>query len=129
MFKWKRFSKSTIENNKTIISFAYERDLEQIYDFYCARYKDIEFDEFMDLGIHKVRRKLASVPESEPLYTIIKSRTININKIKDKEERKYWEELKRINQIPSIYISSQELNKEIIKKVGNNGNKFKEIQK
>ena len=83
----------------------------------------------MDLGIHKVRRKLASIHESEPLYTIIKSRTININKIKDKEERKYWEELKRINQIPSIYISSQELNKEIIKKVGNNGNKFKEIQK
>lgn len=82
----------------------------------------------MDLGIHNVRRKMASIPESEPLYTIIKSRTINTSKIKDKEERKYWNELKRINQIPSIYISSQELDKEILKKVGNNGNEFKKIQ-
>ena len=89
----------------------------------------MEFNEFLDLGIHTVRRKMASIPETEPLYTIIKSRTINTNKIKDKEERKYWEELKRINKIPDIYISSQELDREVLKKVGNNGNKFKEIQK
>ena len=72
---------------------------------------------------------MASIPETEPLYIIIKSRTINTNKIKDKEERKYWEELKRVNKIPDIYISSQELDREVLKKVGNNGNKFKEIQK
>ena len=29
----------------------------------------------MNLGITDVRRKLKSIPESEPLYTIIKSRT------------------------------------------------------
>lgn len=53
--------------------------------------------------------KLNSIPESEPLYTIIKSRTINTRKIKDKEEKKYWSELKRLNAIPPEYISTKEL--------------------
>lgn len=127
MFKWQRFYESTIGSNKTILSYAYERDLEQIYDFYCARYKDISYEEFLNLGIHTLRRKMASIPETEPLYIIIKSRTINTSKIKDKEERKYWDELKRVNKIPDIYISSQELDKEMLKKVGSNGNEFKKI--
>ena len=45
-----------------------------------------------------------SIPESEPLYKILKSRAINTGKIKDKEERKYWQELKRINEIRCAYI-------------------------
>jgi len=82
----------------------------------------------MNLGINEVRRKMASIPESEPLYTIIKSRTINTAKIKDKSERKYWEEMKRINRIPDIYISNQELEVDLKKKLGEkNGNKFTKI--
>lgn len=54
-------------------------------------------------------KKFTSVPENEPLYTIIKSRTINLNKIKDKEEKKYWAELKRINEIPSEYLPIEEI--------------------
>ena len=53
--------------------------------------------------------KLNSIPESEPLYTIIKSRTINLFEIKDKDEKKYWSKLKRINAIPSEYLSSKEI--------------------
>lgn len=53
--------------------------------------------------------KFNSVPESEPLHTILKSRTINLSKIKDKEERKYWSELKRLNKIPDEYISTNEI--------------------
>ena len=53
--------------------------------------------------------KFNSVPESEPLHTILKSRTINLSKIKDKEERKYWSKLKRLNAIPSEYVSTQEI--------------------
>ena len=82
----------------------------------------------MNLGINEVRRKMASIPESEPLYTIIKSRTINTAKIKDKNERKYWEELKRINRIPDIFISNQEIELDLKKKLGEqNGNKFTKI--
>lgn len=73
--------------------------------------------------------KLSSIPENEPLYKIIKSRVIDIKKIKDKEERKYWMELKRINKIPDIYLSDEEIEsniKEYLSKSGGirNGNKF-----
>lgn len=54
-------------------------------------------------------KKFASIPESEPLFTILKSRTMDTGKIKDKEEKKYWNRLKKINQIPSEYISTREI--------------------
>ena len=54
-------------------------------------------------------KKLSSIPKSEPLYDIIKSRTINLTQIKDKEERKYWRELKKINRIPEIFIPTDEI--------------------
>ena len=60
------------------------------------------------MGITEFQRKF-SLPETEPLYKIIKSRTINIGKIKDKNEKKYWQELKRINKIPDEYLSTQEI--------------------
>ena len=65
--------------------------------------------------------KLGSIPEDEPLFKIIKSRVIDINKIKDKEEKKYWRELKRINAIPDIYKSSNELNIELKEKLNSGG--------
>ena len=92
-----------------------------MYDFYCARYKDIDFEDFMKLGYEQFNIKLRSIPESEPLHTIIKSRTINIGKIKDKEERKYWRELKRANAIPDIYKSNEEIDREIKQALKNNG--------
>lgn len=65
--------------------------------------------------------KLNSIPESEPLYKIIQSRTIDINKIKDKEERKYWREQKRINKIPEIYLSNREIQDGLKESLGNVG--------
>lgn len=100
-------------SNGTVICFAYDEDLYQMYDFYTARYKEISFDEFMKLGYEYFSIKLRSIPESEPLHTIIKSRTININEIKDKEERKYWRKLKKANAIPDIYISNEEIDREM----------------
>lgn len=94
---------------KTYFCFAYPEDLDQAYSFYCARYENITFEEFLKLGISDFTRKFKSIPEEEPLFTILKSRTINTSQIKDKEERKYWNKLKRINQIPSEYISTREI--------------------
>lgn len=96
--------------HKTIFCFAYEQDLDNAYAFYCARYENIPYDDFLQLGLFEFKKKLSSIPKDEPLYEIIKSRTINIGKIKDKEERKYWRELRRINEIPSIYLSNEEIN-------------------
>ena len=92
-----------------------------MYAFYCARYENIPFDDFMKLGFEEFSKKLKSIPESEPLYKIIKSRTIELTKIKDKEERKYWRELKRVNAIPDIYKSNEEIDRELKKTVKNNG--------
>ena len=67
----------------------------------------------MNLGFFEVKKKMGSIPESEPLYKIIKSRVINTNTIKDKDERKYWQELKRINKIPDLYLPISEIDKRL----------------
>ena len=116
--------KKPIEH-KTIICFAYNKDLIQVYDFYCARYQNISYNEFLKLGINEVMMKMESIPESEPLYTILKSRVVNLAKIKDKNERKHWRELKEINKIPDIYLPNEELDINMNNKLGGlNGKRF-----
>lgn len=97
------------KTNKTYFCFAYPRDLDSAYAFYCARYENITFKEFLNLGITDFMKKFSSIPETEPLYTILKSRTIDTTKIKDKEEKKYWNKMKRNNAIPSEYLSTKEI--------------------
>ena len=41
-----------------VICFAYEEDLDQLYDFYCARYENIKFDDFLKLGYEEFSKKL-----------------------------------------------------------------------
>lgn len=112
--------------HNTYLCFGYDEDLYQIYDFYCARYRDMSYKEFLDLGINELQIKLMSIPEDEPLFNIIRSRTINTSKIKDKEERKYWQELKKLNKIPDVYLPKDELDRELNKKLGGikNGKRF-----
>ena len=71
------------------------------------------FKEFMRLPLSDFIRKFESIPESEPLYTILKARSIDTSKMKSKEEKKYWNHLKRINEIPEEYISTQEIMTEL----------------
>ena len=96
------------KKNKTYFCFAYPRDLDEAYAFFCARYGNMTFKEFLNMGITEFSRKF-TIPETEPLYKIIKSRTINIETIKDKNEKKYWKSLKRINAIPDEYLSNEEI--------------------
>lgn len=79
----------------------------------CARYKDTTYKDLMNMGIDDFYSKINSIPKNEPLYEIIKSRVIDLSKIKDKEEKKYWQELKRVNRIPDIYKTIEEIHKEI----------------
>lgn len=121
--------KHPVQNNNkkkkvstTSFCLAYENDIEQAYAFYCARYENISYEDFLQLGINELNMKLSSIPEDEPLFKIIKSRIINTSKIKDKEERKYWNELKRINAIPDLYISREELDYKLNEYLKNGGN-------
>lgn len=65
--------------------------------------------------------KLSSIPETEPLYTTMKSRTINIGSIKDKEERKYWTKLKSENRIPDVYLPKEYINKRVMNEMKQGG--------
>ena len=108
-----------------IICYGYDSDLEQMYAFYCARYENISYDKFLKLGIEEFSMKLNSIPKDDPLYEIIKSRTINIGKIKDKEERKQRRKIKKINRIPDIYKSNEEIENELKSELKNNEGAFK----
>lgn len=65
------------------------------------------------MGYEEFSAKLNSIPKDEPLYEIIKSRAIKLESIKDKEERKYWRDLKHANKIPDIYKSNDMVLSEI----------------
>ena len=67
----------------------------------------------MTLGYEEFSFKLNSIPKGEPLYDIIKSRAINLEQIKDKEERKYWRELKSANKIPDIFLPTEVVRNEL----------------
>lgn len=101
--------------SKTTFCFGYPSDMDHAYAFYCARYENITFQEFRELPLTDFLRKFHSIPESEPLFTVIKSRTIDVSKIKDKEEKKYWSKLKKLNEIPAEYLSVDEIMTELSK--------------
>lgn len=115
------------KNNKTIICIPY--DINQLYAFWCARYRDISYEEFMNIKKSEFMRKIESIPENEPLHKIIKSRVINISKIKNKEERKYWQGLKIANKIPDAYLSNEEIEINLKQMIGDNknGNGFRKV--
>lgn len=70
------------------------------------------------MGYEEFSMKINSIPKGEPLYDIIKSRAINLESIKDKEQRRYWRELKEANRIPDIYIPTETIRNELKKEVG-----------
>lgn len=81
------------------------------------------------MGWEEFSFKLNSIPKDEPLYEIIKSRVIEISKIKDKDEKKYWQELKRANRIPDIYKSDNMIYSDLKRKVNMEGNLLNETRK
>lgn len=80
----------------------------------------MSFEEFLNMGLSEFNRKLNSIPKNEPLFEIIQSRVINPAKIKNKEERKRWKSLKKLNRIPQLYLSTKEID-EILKEGMDNG--------
>ena len=96
-------------------------DMKQIYAFFCSRYGNISYSELMNMGYEEFSAKLSSIPENEPIYKIFQSRVIDISKIKDKEERKYWVDMKKANNIPDIYKTQIDLDSELKSKVKNGG--------
>lgn len=107
-----KYCQKKIKTNKEII-ICLPYDIKQIYAFFCRNYGNITYNDLLKMGYDEFNMKLNSIPENEPLFLILKSRTININKIKDKEEKKYWREMKRNNAIPDIYKTNDEIEHEM----------------
>lgn len=105
----REIEKETRKSREVQFCFAYWKDLDEAYAFYCARYENISYEEFLKLPLSDFNRKIASIPETEPLYTIMKSRAINPGKIKDKDQKKYWAELKKANKIPYAYYNNDNI--------------------
>ena len=102
--------------SKTIICIPY--DLNDLYCFWCRNYKDISMKEFLKIPASEFQIKIGSIPENDPLYKIVQSRVINLAEIKNKDERKYWSKLKRINKIPNEYLSEEEIMSNLKKEMG-----------
>ena len=75
----------------------------------------------MKLPLGDFDKKIKSIPEDEPLYKVMKSRVINVNSIKDKEEKKYWQKMKAENRIPDVYLPRSYVLKQLKKEMKNNG--------
>ena len=101
----------------TQFCFAYYKDIEMAYSFWCSRYENISFKDFMNTGLNEFNIKIANIPEGEPLYKVMQARGINTGTIKDKEERKYWEKMKRENKIPDVYLPEKKTDLDIINKI------------
>lgn len=78
------------------------------------------YNELLEMGYEEFSMKLSSIPNNEPLYEVIKSRVIKLSEIKDKEERRYWRNLKKVNAIPDIYKSNKDIYKELASQVNRN---------
>lgn len=81
------------------------------------------------MGYEEFSFKLNSIPKDEPLYEIIKSRVIELSKIKDKDEKNYWSELKKANRIPDIYKTDNMIYSDLKRKVNMEGNLLNETGK
>lgn len=75
----------------------------------------------MKLGYDEFSMKINSIPEGEPLHITFKARAIKLSQIKDKDQRKYWRDLKKANKIPDKYLSPYELNEQLKEQVKNGG--------
>jgi len=95
-------------------------DMDKIYPFMCSRYGNMTYNELLEMGYEEFSMKLSSIPNNEPLYEVIKSRVIKLSEIKDKEERRYWRNLKKVNAIPDIYKSNKDIYKELASQVNRN---------
>ena len=81
-------------------------------DIYCG----LVFENQSDFFFQQIGFEICELYEiQDGLYNF----RIDLSQIKDKEERKYWRELKKINEIPDIYKPLEELDKNMQKNFKN----------
>lgn len=91
-------------NNNNIQGYSYEYDAELIYSAFMSQYgidlQDIEF-----LHWWKFKALFRGLNDTHEITKAIKFRTIDISKIKDKNEKEYYRKMKEFYKLP---ISEEE---------------------
>ena len=94
---------SSSKNNKNndIKVFDYEEDSELIYSAFLSQYR-IDLQDIKNLHWWKFKALLTGLKDDNKLHEVIKYRSIDLNKIHDKEERKFYKEMKEKYSLEKI---------------------------
>ncbi len=82
---------------KNIYSFEY--DAEYIYSAFLSQYK-VDLQDIEYLHWWKFKAMFKGLSESNKIVEIMKYRSIDLNSIKDKEERKFYKKMKDTYKLP-----------------------------
>lgn len=84
-------------NNKQI--YSYEYDAELIYSAFMSQY-GIDLQDIKYLHWFKFKALFKGLKEDNEICKAMKYRSMDLNTIKDKEERKYYKKMKELYKIP-----------------------------
>lgn len=93
-------------NNKRILD--YEVDADYIYSAFMSQYK-IDLQDINYLHWWKFKSLLDSMNEDNRLFKIIQYRSIDLNGIKDKEQKRFYKEMQKRYSLDNN-LSKEELN-------------------
>lgn len=99
-------STSSSSDNKKV--FEFERDEKYIYSAFLQEY-NIDLYTIENLHWHKFKSLLESLSEETQLSKIIQYRSVELSKIKDKEQKKYY---KKMKEIYSLDIDEEKMSTE-----------------
>lgn len=84
--------------------YSYEYDAELIYSAFLSQY-NIDLQDIEYLHWWKFKALFKGLSEEHEIKKAIKFRTMDLNKIKDKQEREYYRKMKEVYKLP---ISEEE---------------------
>ena len=99
--KQEKTSKKSKENTDKKIIFSYEYDAEYIYSAFLEQY-NINLQQIEYLHWWEFKALFNSLSEKTKFMKIVEYRTVNLAKIKDKDKKKFYKEMKKIYALPDM---------------------------
>lgn len=88
--------------------FDYEVDAPYIYSAFMSDYK-IDLQDIEYLHWWKFKSLLEGLKDTNRLNEIIKYRSVDVNKLKDKEEKKFYKKMQKLYAINSNKVTKEDL--------------------
>lgn len=90
--------------------YSYEYDDSYIYSAFLSQY-GIDLQDINDLHWWKFKSMFESLKEDNKICEIMKYRAIDLSKIKDKEEKAFYKNMKQLYKLPE-YVDKEQKEKE-----------------